>query len=171
MLSAARLAEKFGWVARTLHPGDCYLLRRQSYEEHAAAKEWAQVNNLRSMAQKRQRHLRNRKWPRWHALCGPLPRTVRGNIRGRGRRQSQVQGDKITQGGARAGVGKLGDGVAQVHVPTTGTRGAPPQHGGVGPLRHRACVATCSSLSSSTLLGPNSGNILSSRASRRCCRT
>ena len=56
VLSAARLAEKSDWIDRKMHPRDWYLVvaaeLRRSKEERGAAKEWAQVGELTSIARK-----------------------------------------------------------------------------------------------------------------------
>ena len=56
VMSAARLAEKFGWIARMVQPGDCCLVAaielRRSTEERAATKEWAQIDDIANMAKK-----------------------------------------------------------------------------------------------------------------------
>ena len=67
ILWAVRLAEKLGWIARMVQMGDWYLVAvaelERSKEEHAAAKEWAQID-ITNMARKAGMPT---EWLCWHA--------------------------------------------------------------------------------------------------------
>ena len=136
VLSAARLVEKMGWMPRVVRPSDWHLVTaielQKSKEDRAAAKEWAQIDDLIRVCEAA------RSPSDWEAVALAclsvghcLRRSEAGGPVGQGGKGIQFFGAKSTRGGAAAGAGALGAGMVTISCQAQGAQRLPPRQGGV----------------------------------------